>query len=143
MIEPEIPGNTGSIGRTCLAVGARLHLVHPLGFDIDEKAVRRAGLDYWKHVDLVEHKNYQSFLTNEKISQQKVYYFSAHAKKSVLEASFTSGAYLIFGKESEGLSQDILDPELTYKLPIHSPHIRSLNLASAVTAISYLALKSL
>ncbi len=138
LVEPEIPGNTGSIGRTALALGARLHLIHPLGFDLNEKAVRRAGLDYWKHVELVEHRDYWSFLENEK--PQNLFFFSVHTNKTVFEADFTEDCYLVFGKESTGLPKDLCDLERTYKLPILSPHIRSLNLASAVTAIGYLAL---
>jgi tRNA (cytidine/uridine-2'-O-)-methyltransferase len=120
-------------------VGARLHLIHPLGFDLSEKAVRRAGLDYWKHVDLIEHESYQAFLKKEK--PQNVFYFSAHGEKSVFEADFKKGSYLIFGKESQGLPKEILELEKTFKLPIASEHIRSLNLASSVTAISYLFLQ--
>lgn len=135
LMEPEIPGNTGSMGRTCLALGARLHLIHPLGFDLSEKAVRRAGLDYWQHVDLIEHESYEDFLKTEK--PQDLYFFTVHTEKSVFEAEFKKGCYLIFGKESCGLSKEILDPEKSFKLPIESEHIRSLNLASAATAIGY------
>ena len=134
-MEPEIPGNTGSLGRTCLALGARLHLIHPLGFDLSEKAVRRAGLDYWEHVDLIEHDSYESFLENEK--PEELFYFTVHTEKSVFEAPFKRGCYLIFGRESQGLPKEILNPKKSYKLPIESEHIRSLNLASAATAIGY------
>ncbi len=141
LVEPEIPGNTGSIGRTALALGARLHLIHPLGFDLNEKAVRRAGLDYWKHVELIEHRDYWSFLESEK--PQHLFFFSVHTNQTVFEAEFTKDCYLVFGKESTGLPKDLCDPRKTYKLPILSPHIRSLNLASAVTAIGYLALNKI
>lgn len=141
LVEPEIPGNTGSIGRTALALGARLHLIHPLGFDLNEKSVRRAGLDYWKYVDLKEHSSYESFLQEEK--PKELFYFSVHTEKSVFDANFTNDCYLIFGKESCGLPKEICSPDRTYKLPINSVHIRSLNLASAVTTIGYLALNQI
>jgi tRNA (cytidine/uridine-2'-O-)-methyltransferase len=134
-VEPEIPGNTGSLGRTCLALGARLHLIHPLGFDLSEKAVRRAGLDYWKHVDLIEHDSYEKFLESEK--PKDIFYFSVHTDKSVFQAKFKEDCYLVFGKESQGLPEEIIEEDKTYKLPIESQHIRSLNLASAATTIGY------
>lgn len=134
-MEPEIPGNTGSLGRTCLALGAKLHLIHPLGFDLSEKAVRRAGLDYWQHVDLVEHESYEAFLKNEK--PENIFYFSVHTDKSVFEAEFLEDCYLIFGKESQGLPKELIEESKTFKLPIESEHIRSLNLASAATTIGY------
>ncbi|MEC7277441.1 MAG: tRNA (cytidine(34)-2'-O)-methyltransferase [Bdellovibrionota bacterium] len=135
LVEPEIPGNTGSLGRTALALGARLHLIHPLGFDLNEKSVRRAGLDYWKHVDLTEHQSYEDFLKKE--SPKHLYFFTAHAKKSLFDAQFNENSYLVFGKESKGLPQELCPEEASYKLPILSPHIRSLNLASCATAAAY------
>lgn len=102
---------------------------------MSEKAVRRAGLDYWEHVDLLEHNNFEAFLEKEK--PKDLFFFSAHAKKSLFEASFKRGAYLIFGKESQGLPKEVIDIEQSFKLPIESPHIRSLNLASAATAVGY------
>lgn len=140
-MEPEIPGNTGSIGRTCLALGARLHLIHPLGFDLSEKSVRRAGLDYWKYVDLVEHQSFEDFLSTEK--PKDLFFFTAHAKKTFYEATFRLGGYLIFGKESEGLNPNLFESEQAYKLPIDSPHIRSLNLASCATAVGYECLRQI
>jgi tRNA (cytidine/uridine-2'-O-)-methyltransferase len=134
-VEPEIPGNTGSLGRTCLALGARLHLIHPLGFELSEKAVRRAGLDYWQHVDLKEHNSFRAFLETEK--PQGLFYFTVHTEKSVFEASFQKDCYLVFGKESQGLPKEMIEPEKSFKLPIESENIRSLNLASAATAIGY------
>lgn len=122
-------------------MGARLHLIHPLGFDLNEKAVRRAGLDYWKHVDIVEHESYEAFIKSE--SPKDLFYFSAHGEKSIFEADFKKGCYLIFGKESVGLPKEILDLKRTFKLPIMSEHIRSLNLASAATAISYICLNKI
>lgn len=135
LLEPEIPGNTGSIGRTCLALGARLHLIHPLGFDLNEKAVRRAGLDYWKYVDIKEHASWEDFQREE--NPKELFYFSGRASKNVFEAKFKKNAYLIFGKESKGLPEHFKDTEKSFKLPIESSHIRSLNLASAATAVSY------
>jgi len=106
-----------------------------LGFDLTEKAVRRAGLDYWKHVELKEHASFEQFLLNEE--PKSIFYFTSNTEKSVFEASFDKGCYLIFGKESCGLPKEILDNENSYKLPNESEHIRSLNLASAATAIGY------
>jgi len=137
LLEPEIPGNTGSLGRTCLALGARLHLIHPLGFDLNEKAVRRAGLDYWKHVDIKEHKDYGAFLEHEKPQTNQLFFFSGKAEKCAYSASFEKACYLVFGKESTGLPEQFKNTNKSFKLPIESQHIRSLNLASAATAIGY------
>lgn len=142
LIEPEIPGNTGSIGRTCLALGAHLHLIHPLGFDINEKAVRRAGLDYWKHIKLHEHQSFEEFL--EKIKPTQTIFFSAKNKSQVYyEAPYQENCALIFGKESQGLGDEFLEKhsEQTYHLPMDRTHIRSLNLASVVTTASYEAFR--
>ena len=144
LVEPEIPGNTGSIGRTCLALGAHLHLIHPLGFDINEKAVRRAGLDYWKHIQLFEYQNFNEFL--EKVKPNETIFFSAKNESQVYyQAPYKENCALIFGKESTGLGSDFLDKyhAKTYHLPIDRTHIRSLNLASVVTTAGYEAYRHL
>ncbi len=97
LYNPEIPGNTGSIGRTCVALNMRLILIHPLGFDISEKALRRAGLDYWKKVKLTEYENWESFLAEEKPEESKVFFFSKNGKNSYFEAKFKKGSFLVFG----------------------------------------------
>ena len=140
LIKPEIPGNTGSIGRTALALNAKLHLIHPLGFDLSEKSVRRAGLDYWKHVEIQEHRSLEDYL---ECNSGPLIFFSGRAEKSYLKAPYQNGCSLIFGSESNGLDDSIKKEysESLYKLPILSHHIRSLNLASIATAASYECLK--
>jgi tRNA (cytidine/uridine-2'-O-)-methyltransferase len=146
LLAPEIPGNTGSIGRTCLALGARLILIHPLAFDISEKAVRRAGLDYWKHVDIVEYDNFEAFIEAEKPSTESLFFFSKKREGHwYYDAGFTEGAYLVFGRETTGLPDDILEKyaERCFALPMYSEHIRSLNLSNAATAVCYEALRQI
>ncbi len=137
LVNPEIPGNTGSIGRTCLALNAKLHLIHPLGFDLSEKSVRRAGLDYWQYVDIQEYESFDQFL--ELNPNKELIFFSGRAEKSYLTASYKRDCALVFGCESKGLAQEITQEfkDKLYKLPILSEHIRSLNLASIATAASY------
>ncbi len=142
LFQPEIPGNTGSVGRTCLALGVRLHLIHPLGFDLDEKAVRRAGLDYWKYVDLREHLSWRDFVEGE--NPQNLIFFSRFAQnRSYFEAPFAKECYLVFGRETSGLPEDIIDKKSCYALPLFSQHIRSLNLSNTVTAAAYEALRQI
>ena len=143
LVAPEIPGNTGAIGRTCLALGARLHLVRPYGFSLDEKEVRRAGLDYWKHVDLVEYDSIEELL--EKNNPEEIYYFSKKATKPLFKAEFTRGCWLVFGRETAGLDDDLMERNLDrlLTLPIYSEHVRSLNLSNAATAVAYEALRQI
>ncbi len=141
---PDIPGNTGSIGRTCVALGMRLILIRPLGFDIDEKAVRRAGLDYWKYVDLVIYDNWDQFLEKEAPQDSQLFFFSKTAQSQYYyQAQFNSNSYLVFGSETKGLPQHIFEtyPQNMYSLPMFSEHIRSLNLSNAATAVMYEALR--
>ncbi len=143
LVEPEIPGNTGSIGRTCLALGARLHLVRPYGFSLDEKSVRRAGLDYWKHVDLVEYDSLEELL--EKNQPECIYFFSKKATKPLYEAEFKRDCWLVFGKETAGLDDELMEKnsDRLLTLPIYSEHVRSLNLSNAATAVAYEALRQI
>ena len=134
LVEPEIPQNCGNIGRLALGLGARVHLVHPLGFRLDEKAVRRAGLDYWKHVDLQEHKDLSSFLRWS--LDHSLFLFSTKATSSYKKASFSAGAVLVFGPESRGLPVELLHRHGAYRIPM-TGNIRSLNLANAVAVASY------
>jgi tRNA (cytidine/uridine-2'-O-)-methyltransferase len=141
---PEIPGNTGSIGRTCVALNLHLHLIHPIGFDLSEKAVRRAGLDYWKYLKLSEYDSWTDFLKREQ--PKDIYLFSRFAQNSpYFQASFSHGCYLVFGSESRGLPLDIVEMhrDQTLALPTYSDKIRSLNLANTVTAASYEVLRQL
>lgn len=140
LVEPEIPPNTGAISRTCAATSSSLHLVGKLGFRIDEHAVRRAGLDYWHLVDLHTHVDVAEFTTA--FSPPRMHLFSANATRSYLEADFHPGDALVFGKESAGLSDEILAtyPERHWTIPT-SAEVRSLNLSNAVAIIVYEALR--
>ena len=145
LVAPEIPGNTGSIGRTAVALDLELILIKPLAFDIDEKAVRRAGLDYWKYVQLKTYESFNEFLAVEKPETEKMFLFSRFATKSVFETKITKDSYLIFGSETKGLPAEVKDKFQTQlvTLPMNSEHIRSLNLANAATAAAYEALRQI
>lgn len=145
LVAPEIPGNTGSIGRTCVALDLELILIKPLGFDISEKAVRRAGLDYWKHVNIKIYENFEDFKANEKPEVEQMFFFSKNAKKTLFEAKFKTDCYLIFGSETKGLDDHIFKdyPESLVTLPMFSEHIRSLNLSNVATAAAYEALRQI
>lgn len=143
LIEPEIPNNTGNIGRLCLAVGAKLHLVKPYGFELSDSRLKRAGLDYWKHIEVQEYENVESFF---RINQTKpMVYFSSHGKKDFWDIPFEADMFLVFGKESKGLGADVLEKNLenTYKIPLHSKEIRSLNLANSVGIVAYEGMRQL
>ncbi|MFW5887691.1 MAG: tRNA (cytidine(34)-2'-O)-methyltransferase [Bacteriovoracia bacterium] len=142
---PEIPGNTGSIGRTCVALGLQLILIKPLGFDLSEKAVRRAGLDYWKHVDLIEYNSWDDFIANENPHTEQLFLFSKNATQTYFKANFKADDYLVFGAETKGLPQELFDSfeGRFYSLPQYSEHIRSLNLANTATAVAYEALRQI
>lgn len=130
LVEPEIPGNTGSIGRTCLAVGAKLHLVRPLGFSISESRVRRAGLDYWERVDLEIWPSWEDF-EGALADLGTPFFFSAEAERLYWDAEYPDRTVLVFGKESVGLSDEIRERYRDHllKIPIHDPETRSLNLS--------------
>ncbi|RKS56051.1 tRNA (cytidine/uridine-2'-O-)-methyltransferase [Gillisia mitskevichiae] len=143
LIEPEIPMNTGNIGRLSLASGSTLHLVKPFGFELDDKRVKRAGLDYWKHISLKIYESVEEFFEVNK--GEKMAFYSSHAEKEYLELDYKDEMFLIFGKESVGLSSEIIEnnKESLYKIPIYSEHIRSLNLANAVSVVVYEGLRNL
>lgn len=140
LLEPEIPANTGNIGRTCVATGSRLHLIKPLGFDISEKAVRRAGMDYWKLIDLHVYENYEVFLAQN--PQAHPYMATTKGEKRYCDVSFEEDAYIMFGKESAGIPEEILmqNRERCIRIPM-LPDIRSLNLANSVAIVAYEALR--
>lgn len=144
LIEPQIPSNTGSIGRVCLAVGAALHLIEPLGFEITDSRLKRAGLDYWKHLDLVRHKNIEEFFASLEENTPKVF-FSKKAEALYFDHRFQAGGYLIFGKETSGLPDDLLEKfsESVCKIPQYDDRVRSLNLANVVTLALYEAIRQL
>lgn len=140
LIEPEIPQNTGNIARTCAAAGARLHLVKPLGFLLTDRRLRRAGADYWGDVDLVIHENREAFFHG--ISPGECLFFSKKAGRSYVEMPFEGEAVFIFGKETEGLPEELLmtHPGRVFRIPMR-PGARSLNLSNAVAIVLYEALR--
>jgi tRNA (cytidine/uridine-2'-O-)-methyltransferase len=143
LFEPEIPNNTGNIGRLSLASGSTLHLVKPFGFELDDSRVKRAGLDYWKHISLHIYESIDDFfLQNE---GKKMAFMSSHGTKDYCEIPYEDEMFLIFGKESKGLPQSVTDshPSQLYKIPLHSEHIRSLNLANSVAIVVYEGLRAL
>lgn len=141
LIEPEIPNNTGNIGRLALATGSHLHLVKPFGFELDDKRLKRAGLDYWQHLSVTIYESIDEFLSTYK--DEKMVFFSSHGDKNHWSIAFEDGLFLVFGKESVGLSQEITknNSEKLYKIPLYSEHVRSLNLANAVGIVVYEGLR--
>ena len=140
LFEPEIPANTGNIGRTCVAAGARLHLIEPLGFKIDEKAVKRAGLDYWDKLDVTTYICFEDFL--EKNNNPKIYMASTKAPRAYSDVKYEEDAYIMFGKESAGIPEHILKEyaDTVVRIPM-SHDIRSLNLSNSVAIVLYEALR--
>lgn len=141
LIEPEIPNNTGNIGRTCVGNYCDLHLVGPLGFEISDKQLKRAGLDYWQHLKWHHHPDWQSWWSLVE-DPSRVFFFSKKAKRSHFDIQYQRGDWLVFGKETKGLSEEILakHADQTVKIPFEGP-IRSLNLASAVAIGVYEGLR--
>lgn len=140
LLEPEIPANTGNIGRTCRAAGARLHLIEPLGFSLSEKALKRAGMDYWKELDVVTYIDYGEFL--EKNPGAKIYMATTKAEKVYTEVAYEEDCYIMFGKESAGIPEEILvkNRENCIRIPMLDD-IRSLNLGNSAAIILYEALR--
>lgn len=136
LVEPEIPNNTGNIGRLCVGTESRLHLIHPFGFVINDKNLKRSGLDYWVHLDVTEYQNVAEWKAQIP-DLSRVFLMSSHASKSYLETDFQDGDWLVFGKESKGLSQEVLNlfaNENQLKIPM-SPLIRSFNIANSVAFV--------
>ena len=140
LLEPEIPANTGNIGRTCVATDTRLHLIEPLGFRLDEKSLRRAGMDYWKDLDVTTYINYEEFL--EKNPNAKIYMATTKAEKVYTDVDFEGDCYIMFGKESAGIPEEILvkNKENCIRIPMVGD-IRSLNLGNSVAIVLYEALR--
>ena len=138
--EPEIPANTGNIGRTCVAAGARLHLIEPLGFRLDEKNLRRAGMDYWKDLDVTTYIDYQDFLKRN--PGAKIYMATTKAPKVYTDVRYEPDCYIMFGKESAGIPEEILAAhrEACVRIPMMG-EIRSLNLGNSVAIVLYEALR--
>ena len=138
--EPEMPANTGNIGRTCVAAGARLHLIEPLGFMINEKQLKRAGLDYWDKLDVTTYVDYSDFLN--KNPGAKIYMATTKARQKYTDVNYEDDCYIMFGKESAGIPEEILleNRENCIRIPMF-PEIRSLNLANSVAIVLYEALR--
>lgn len=141
LIEPEIPNNTGNIGRLALATGSTLHLVKPFGFELDDKRLKRAGLDYWPHISLYTYANVAEFFSFHR--NKNMVFFSSHGKKDYWSIAYEDGLFLVFGKESVGLSKELIEKkeDMLYKIPLYSTHIRSLNLANSVSIAVYEGLR--
>lgn len=141
LVEPEIPPNTGSIARLCGATDTVLHLVHPLGFSTDDRHLKRAGLDYWQHVDIRHWASLDEFLAAQ--DENRLYFFTTKTTRPFTVARYQPGDYLIFGKETKGLPEEIrrLYSDRCYTLPMRNPHIRSLNLAMTAGVVLYEALR--
>lgn len=140
LVEPEIPQNTGNIARTCAAIGAKLHLVKPLGFSIDEKQVKRAGLDYWDKLDIEEHNNFNEFLKKYSPEKNNMYFITTKGTHCYSDVDYSKmeEVFILFGKETKGLPEDILKKyiEKTARIPMRET-LRSLNLSNSVAIVAY------
>jgi len=143
LVTPEIPPNTGSIARLCAATYTRLHLIRPLGFSLDDRYLKRAGLDYWPHVDLHVYDRWEDLRRRHRGA--RMHFFSARATRSYLDARYGHGDFLVFGSETKGLPKPLLAAhrDETYVIPIDSPHVRSLNLSNAASIVVYEARRQL
>jgi tRNA (cytidine/uridine-2'-O-)-methyltransferase len=143
LIEPEIPNNTGNIGRLALASGSNLHLVKPFGFKIDDTRLKRAGLDYWQHINLFVYENIEDFFSKNR--NATMVFLSSHGTKDHWSIDFKDNMFLVFGKESVGLPKSITEKhkDKLYKIPLYSKHVRSLNLANTVSIVVYEGLKQI
>ncbi|MGJ8549859.1 tRNA (cytidine(34)-2'-O)-methyltransferase [Winogradskyella wichelsiae] len=143
LIEPEIPNNTGNIGRLALASGSVLHLVKPFGFEIDDKRLKRAGLDYWQHLEVIYYDNIEDFFAKNNTS--KMVFLSSHGIKDHWDIEFKDDMFLVFGKESVGLPKPLIEQYKAqlFKIPLYSESIRSLNLANSVGIVVYEGLKQI
>ena len=144
LVQPEIPGNTGAVGRTCVALDAELILIHPLGFRIDDARVKRSGLDYWPHVRLAEFASWDAFVKARRPREDQLFLFEEHASRSFYEPDYPDDALLVFGRETSGIPEEIWRryPGRQFHLPMRSQHIRSLNLANSVAAAAYQAMRA-
>ena len=142
LVEPEIPQNCGNVARTCAATGSQLHLIRPLGFDISEKAVRRAGLDYWNLVEVFDYENLEDFFRRRPEAERDLWLTTTKAPRSYQEAQFTADSWLFFGKETAGLSLDFRQAhrDRCIRIPMFD-QARSLNLANSVAILTYEALR--
>jgi tRNA (cytidine/uridine-2'-O-)-methyltransferase len=143
LLEPEIPMNTGNIGRLSLASGSNLHLVKPFGFELEDSRLKRAGLDYWQHISLNIYESVEEFISINK--GKNMAFFSSHADKEYTSIDYKDDMFLVFGKESVGLPKNLIEEnsEKLFKIPIYSDHIRSLNLANAVGIVVYEGIRNI
>lgn len=142
LVHPDIPQNTGNIGRLCVGLNAELHLVHPMGFVVEDKKLKRAGLDYWSDLKVIEHKNLDEFLDFSKIG--RLFFLTTKSKKKYTEVSYQENDFLVFGSETKGLPETLLKDywENAVTIPMFGP-IRSLNLATSVGIVAYEAIRQL
>lgn len=143
LLEPEIPNNTGNIGRLCLATGCTLHLIKPLGFELSDSKLKRAGLDYWKFLDLRIYDSKEDFFSQ--FPNANFSFFSSHSANSYTDKKYNKDDFFVFGKESVGLPKQLLEEyhEYCFKIPLFSPHIRSLNVANSVGIVIYEGIRQL
>lgn len=143
LVQPEIPGNTGAVGRTCVALDMELVLIHPLGFDISDKRVKRSGLDYWPHIRLVEFTSWEAFMSERTPRHDQLFLFEEFADRSFYEPDYPEHAYLVFGRETKGIPEAIVSAhrDQMVRLPMRSDKVRSLNLANTVAAAAYQAIR--
>ncbi len=143
LFQPEIPHNTGAIGRLCVGLDCQLHLIRPLGFQLSDRHLQRAGMDYWPHVRLMLHDSWQAFM--ECVRPPQLFLLSTHGQRSLYECRFAPGAALVFGNESHGLPPEMreMHRERLFRIPMPGPHARSINLANAVAIAAYEAYRQL
>lgn len=141
LYQPEIPQNTGNIARTCVLTDCKLHLIKPLGFELDEKHLKRAGLDYWKYLDLEVHESYEEFM--EKYGNNKIYLASTHGSEFYDEVEFKQGDFIMFGRETCGVPEAVHNACENMRVPMIKSSDRSLNLSNTVAIIAYEALKQI
>lgn len=144
LVHPEIPGNTGAIGRTCVALDIELILIHPLGFEISDKRVKRSGLDYWPHIRLTEFASWEAFIAARAPRDEQMFLFEEYAERDFYAPDYPEDCYLVFGKETKGLPPEIVDAHRhqLVKLPMRSDKVRSLNVANTATAAAYQAMRA-
>ncbi|PIR32495.1 MAG: tRNA (uridine(34)/cytosine(34)/5-carboxymethylaminomethyluridine(34)-2'-O)-methyltransferase TrmL [Alphaproteobacteria bacterium CG11_big_fil_rev_8_21_14_0_20_44_7] len=143
LVHPQIHWNTGAIGRTCVALGAELIIIHPCGFHFDAKEIKRAGLDYWQYLNISHYDDWAEFLAVRKPDESDLFFFSTKAEKIYYDAKFSTNSYLIFGSETAGLPEEYHNnyADGFYKLPMYSDKIRSLNLSNTASAVIYEAIR--
>jgi len=141
LYQPEIPQNTGNIARTCVLTNSKLHLIKPLGFKIDEKSVRRAGLDYWKDLEMEIHESFEDFM--EKYQGERIFLSSTHAEKFYNEIEFQKGDFIMFGRESSGVPEEVHNKLVGMRIPMIETSTRSLNISNTVSIVAYEALRQM